>query len=57
MKLFAVLTAALSIAGVASAQQNCRQLNEQYCECSGTCYNTRNGGCNPPGSWVGRCPL
>ncbi|EJT74187.1 hypothetical protein GGTG_08032 [Gaeumannomyces tritici R3-111a-1] len=57
MKLLAVLTAALSVAGLAVAQQNCRQLNEQYCECSGYCYLTRDGGCSPPLRWVGLCPL
>ncbi|KAL8285067.1 hypothetical protein RB597_002246 [Gaeumannomyces tritici] len=57
MKLLAVLTAALSVAGLAVAQQNCRQLNEQYCECSGYCYFTRDGGCSPPLRWVGLCPL
>ncbi|KAL8298799.1 hypothetical protein RB597_007426 [Gaeumannomyces tritici] len=52
-----ITAGAFSIPKRVSEPNACADRGNRSYERSGTCYNTRNGGCNPPGTWVGRCPL
>ncbi|KAH8847991.1 hypothetical protein MCOR27_009093 [Pyricularia oryzae] len=56
MKPFTILATLLTVTGFTAAQ-SCRQLSADFCQCGTYCYRTRDGGCNPAGTFYGLCPL